>query len=159
MSAITTRQTIGPFFHEGMKWAFAPRVAHSAVITLSGAVLDANSAPVTDAMIEAWQPSAALHASDRLGACRVATDRVGRFTISLAATTIAGPFAFICVFARGMLNHQFSAVFLSDASDMMLDQVPAARRSTLIAQKISDTEYAWDVHLQGANETVFFDYE
>jgi protocatechuate 3,4-dioxygenase, alpha subunit len=38
----------------------------------------------------------------------------------------------------------------------VLNLVPAARRGTLIARKQGDV-WRWDVHMQGASETVFFD--
>jgi protocatechuate 3,4-dioxygenase, alpha subunit len=36
--------------------------------------------------------------------------------------------------------------------------VPAYKRASLIA-KSESIGYRWDVHLQGAHETVFFDFE
>jgi protocatechuate 3,4-dioxygenase, alpha subunit len=46
----------------------------------------------------------------------------------------------------------------ANAADPVLSLVPAARRATLIAAKSSEGTLQWNVHLQGANETVFFDY-
>ena len=42
-------------------------------------------------------------------------------------------------------------------SDSVLALVPADRRATLIAKKTGGNVYTFDVHLQGDNETVFFD--
>jgi protocatechuate 3,4-dioxygenase alpha subunit len=36
-------------------------------------------------------------------------------------------------------------------------QVPADRRATLVAKKTAPGVYRFDIHLQGDNETVFFD--
>jgi protocatechuate 3,4-dioxygenase alpha subunit len=44
-----------------------------------------------------------------------------------------------------------------NADDPILALVPADRRATLLAVPVSDREYRFDVVLQGANETVFFD--
>ncbi len=162
MRTFTTNQTIGPFFHEGLKWAFTHSVATDATLTLSGKVLDSNNAPVTDAMVEMWQPGGALRGQNTLGVCRVATDNNGCFSFLLSATeqgVSRAPLAYVCVFARGVLNQQFSAVFTSDIANSVLDQVPEARRSTLIARKISESHYEWNIQLQGVNETVFFEYQ
>ena len=39
----------------------------------------------------------------------------------------------------------------------MLTSVPEARRPTLIAGRTGPGTYAFDIHLQGVDETVFFD--
>ena len=66
------------------------------------------------------------------------------------------------LFARGMVKHQFSAVFLEDDAQRtrsaVLSQVPEARRATLVARRTAAGAYRWDIHLQGEQETVFFDY-
>jgi protocatechuate 3,4-dioxygenase alpha subunit len=66
------------------------------------------------------------------------------------------------VFARGLVLHQFSAVFLEDdgglARSDILQQVPEDRRATLIARKTGPAASEWDIRMQGDNETVFFDY-
>jgi protocatechuate 3,4-dioxygenase alpha subunit len=36
--------------------------------------------------------------------------------------------------------------------------VPAERRATLIARKLAEREYRWDIWMQTDKETVFFDY-
>jgi protocatechuate 3,4-dioxygenase, alpha subunit len=159
MSAFTTNQTIGPFFHEGLKWAFTHSVAADATLNLSGRVLDCNGAPVADAMVEMWQPGVALRDKNLLGVCRVATDSEGHFSFLLRTIEQGAPLAYVCVFARGVLNQQFSAVFTSDVKSSVLDQVPEARRPTLIARKISENNYEWNIQLQGTNETVFFEYQ
>lgn len=70
--------------------------------------------------------------------------------------------AYVTVFARGLVKHQFSAVFLEDdpalAQSALLEQVPPNRRDTLIARKQADGSYLWNIHMQGEHETVFFDY-
>jgi protocatechuate 3,4-dioxygenase, alpha subunit len=156
MSELTTSQTIGPFFHGGLKWAFAD----SAVgITISGRVFDGNGAEVTDAMVEAWRADVAL---DDLGFVRVATDSEGRFSFAMPSlpTDTDEPLAYVCLFARGLLNHHFSAVFVEGHVDSsLLNQVPATRRATLTAKKIDSAHYEWDIHLQGERETVFFEYQ
>jgi protocatechuate 3,4-dioxygenase alpha subunit len=45
----------------------------------------------------------------------------------------------------------------SNLDDPILNMVPADRRSTLIAKATGPGTLEWNVHLQGADETVFFD--
>lgn len=172
-SRLTTSQTIGPFPHEGWRWAFAEAgIAPSAApaVRIRGQVLDGDGAPVSDAMLEAWVPNAAASPVPGLaGLHRVPTDDEGRFAFKLPAPQAgpeAGePLALVTVFARGVLKHQFTAVFLADDPKIdtapLLQQVPAIRRATLLARPDGDGGYRWDLRLQSAEpaqETVFFDY-
>jgi len=69
----------------------------------------------------------------------------------------------LAVFARGMLLHLYTRIYFDDeagnAGDPVLALVPADRRATLIAKRKAGAgnTYTFDVHLQGDNETVFFD--
>jgi protocatechuate 3,4-dioxygenase alpha subunit len=69
---------------------------------------------------------------------------------------------YVTVFARGLVLHQFTAVFLEDdaglAQSAILNQVPEARRATLLARRTGEGQYHWDIRMQGEAETVFFDY-
>ena len=161
---ISPSQTIGPFSHEAWRWACA---AGDGDITISGTIRDGDGAPVSDAMIECWAPAAASadSANGQLlpGFRRVASGDDGGFSITLPRPQAGGePAALVTVFARGLVLHQFSAVFLGDdpalPSSTLLEQVPAARRPTLVARKTAPAAYAWDIHMQGERETVFFDY-
>ena len=56
MAARTPSQTIGPFFHEALRWPEGARLAPSATsprVMLVGHVLDGGKSPVADAMVEA----------------------------------------------------------------------------------------------------------
>ncbi|ALU91084.1 hypothetical protein [Herbaspirillum rubrisubalbicans] len=169
MSNITTSQTIGPFPHEAWAWAveLTARVDSSAPqVKISGAILDGDGVPINDAWAEAWLPgSAGAETSHAIpGYRRVPTDEEGKFTFSISQPQppAGKPVAYVTVFARGLVKHQFSAVFLEDdpalAQSALLEQVPADRRDTLIARKQPDGSYLWNIHMQGARETVFFDY-
>lgn len=164
--AITTSQTIGPFSHEAWKWASDLNPAAGA-ITIHGMIYDGAGAPINDAQIESWQPAAAdaEAAADIPGFRRVPSGEDGGFRLQLSkAEQAAGdPLAYITVFARGLVKHQFSAVFLDDDAGLsqsaILEQVPAARRATLLAARQPDGSYRWDIHMQGERETVFFDFK
>lgn len=172
-SLLTTSQTIGPFPHEGWRWAFAEAGAApsaSPAVRIRGQVFDGEGAPVSDAMLEAWVPNASASPVPGLtGLHRVPTDDDGRFAFTLPAREAGAapgePLALITVFARGVLKHQFTAVFLADDPAIdnapLLEQVPAIRRATLLARPDGDGGYRWDLRLQSAEpaqETVFFDY-
>ena len=45
----------------------------------------------------------------------------------------------------------------SNLTDAVLTLVPAERRATLLAKRIADDRYRFDIALQGPHETVFFD--
>jgi protocatechuate 3,4-dioxygenase, alpha subunit len=159
---ITTTQTIGPFPHEAWRWAV--EASAGGPLRIDGRLLDGAGQPIDDGWVEAFVPGAGLR--------RCATGALGEFSLALPAgpaaaepadpTAAAEPAAWITVFARGLLKHQFSAVFLADAPGLaaapLLAQLPAERRATLLAQRDGDG-YRWDIHLQGEHETVFLDFE
>jgi protocatechuate 3,4-dioxygenase alpha subunit len=171
MSKITSSQTIGPFPHPAWQWAVdlctPARLESSApAITISGAMFDGDGVPVNDAQVEAWMPEAgACEASQAIpGFRRVPTGDNGEFSLrlSLPPRPPGEPVAYVALFARGLTVHQFTAIFLEDDPDLprsaLLEQVPSARRPTLIAKKTGAGEYRWDIWLQSDKETVFFDY-
>jgi len=73
---------------------------------------------------------------------------------------LQAPHIDVSVFARGMLHRCVTRIYFVDepeanASDPVLQSVPAERRATLLAQPSADG-YVFDIRLQGPNETVFF---
>jgi len=67
----------------------------------------------------------------------------------------------VSVLARGMLHRCVTRIYFADepeanAEDPVLMRVPEHRRATLLAQPV-DGGYRFDIHIQGPNETVFFD--
>lgn len=172
MSKITTSQTIGPFSHEAWQWAVdactPARLETSApTVLVSGVIYDGNGAPIDDAQIEAWTPAGAAAESSQAipGFRRVPSGAAGEFALRISTpepATRGEPLMYVTVFARGLLKHQFTAVFLEDDSGLaqsaILNQVPEARRATLLARKLADGQYRWDIRMQGEQETVFFDY-
>jgi protocatechuate 3,4-dioxygenase alpha subunit len=65
-----------------------------------------------------------------------------------------------------MMHHAYTRLYFSDETeanerDPLLQQLPAERRPTLIAQKIESAPnivYQFDIHMQGDNETVFLEF-
>ena len=172
MSKITTSQTIGPFSHEAWQWAVDASLpdavkAHGPTILVGGCIYDGGGIPINDAQIEAWTPQAAAVEPEQLipGFRRAASGEHGEFSVRISLPTEGTqgePAMYVTVFARGLVKHQFTAVFLEDdaglAQSGILNQVPEARRPTLLARKTADGQYRWDIRMQGEQETVFFDY-
>ncbi len=170
MTNITTSQTIGPFSHEAWKWASdastpgAQKIDGPSVL-VSGVIYDGDGNPINDAQIEAWTPEGAALESEHLvpGFRRVPSGADGEFSMRVPQPATRGePLMYVTVFARGLVKHQFTAVFLEDdtglAQSAILNQVPQERRATLLARKTGDGQYHWDIWMQTEKETVFFDY-
>ena len=105
------------------------------------------------------------------GTAPTGTDAEGRFsflTIKPGAIREAGDFTQaphinVTVFARGLLRQVVTRIYFADealnATDPVLNAVPAERRDTLIARRQAGTaaRYHFEILLQGEGETVFFD--
>ncbi len=162
MAELTPSQTVGPFFHLGLTWPRVPATVGSVI--LSGQVLDGVGAAVPDALLELWQADAAGAPQPQGGLQRVAVDGDGRFSFSIVKPGAAGtaaPHLMLAVFARGLLRQVHTRIYFPEdgalhASDSVLQRVPAARRATLLAQR-DGAGLRFDIHLQGPQETVFFD--
>ncbi|HET8853917.1 MAG TPA: protocatechuate 3,4-dioxygenase subunit alpha [Ktedonobacteraceae bacterium] len=152
-------------------------------IRIEGRVLDGDGIPVPDAMVEIWQANAHgryNHPADSgpaqldpsfLGFGRSGTAEDGSYWFE---TVKPGPVAFdrerlqaphicVAVFSRGLLNHLVTRLYFEDepanAEDPVLQCVPDDRRVTLLARREptgAETVYCFDIVLQGAGETAFF---
>jgi protocatechuate 3,4-dioxygenase alpha subunit len=138
-------------------------------IDIVGRVLDGAGAIVTDALIEIWQADAeGRYGGDFAGFGRAPTDESGAFhfrtirpgPVPGPGNSLQAPHIALGVLGRGLLKRLVTRLYFSDSpqneTDPILDLVPAARRSTLIAQRDGDV-WRFDIVLSGANETVFFD--
>jgi protocatechuate 3,4-dioxygenase alpha subunit len=180
----TASQTIGPYLRIGLTPMFVTEIAGPDVpgerITLRGRVLDGDGRPVNDALIEVWQANAAgryAHPDDTQekpltpgfqGFGRSPTDDDGAFrftTIKPGSASgsdgqMQAPHLAVVVFMRGLLRQLVTRVYFpgdpANATDPVLQLVPVERRATLIARPAADGTLEWDIHLQGADETVFF---
>ncbi len=176
----TSSQTVGPFFQIGLEALAVADVAHGAAghaITIQGAVFDGKGALVPDAVIETWQadargsyPTSAQPGQFR-GFGRVATGEAGQFQLHTIMPGCVGgpdgttqaPHLAVMIFMRGLLTHLVTRIYFEDEAanlaDPILKLVDQARRKTLLAvpQPGSPDIYTWNVHLQGPDETVFFD--
>jgi protocatechuate 3,4-dioxygenase, alpha subunit len=152
-------------------------------IRIEGHVIDGEGAPVPDALVEIWQANSHgryHHPLDQrdlpldpdfLGFGRAGTDDAGRFwfetikpgPVPLLADRAQAPHICVTVFARGLLNHLATRLYFDDepanADDPVLRYVPEDRRTTLLARREEfdgTSVYRFDVILQGAGETAFF---
>ncbi|RZN33736.1 protocatechuate 3,4-dioxygenase subunit alpha [Bradyrhizobium sp. Leo121] len=152
-------------------------------IRVEGTVFDGEGVPVPDCMLEIWQADAqgrfsdpqdarALPNSAFKGFGRVGTDASGGYSFDTIKPgqvpdpdgTPQAPHILLAVYARGMLLHLYTRIYFDDeaanAADPVLALVPADRRATLIARHkagAANPSYVLDIHLQGDNETAFFD--
>ena len=152
-------------------------------IRIEGRVFDGDAQPVPDCMLEIWQADAqgrfadpkdkrAMPNAKFRGFGRCGTDGNGGYAFDTIKPGSVpdpdgkpqAPHILVAIFARGMLLHNFTRIYLdgeaANASDPVLALVPPDRRATLIAKRAASSGnpvYHLDIHLQGDNETVFFD--
>lgn len=154
-------------------------------IRIEGRVLDGDGAPVPDALIEIWQANAHgryNHPADQgpapldpsfLGFGRSGTAEDGSYwfetvrpgRVPFDGERLQAPHVCVTVFARGLLNHAVTRLYFEDeaanAGDPVLQCVPVERRATLLASRVAGRDgaqvvYRFDIVLQGAGETAFF---
>lgn len=151
-------------------------------IKIEGLVLDGTGTPVKDVLLEAWQADAAgiyPHPEDpRHADCatgfrgwgRIITDfDTGLWTFdTIKPGSVMGrngrpmaPHINLWLVARG-LNIGLNTRLYFDDEDNSTDPILALiehvdRRKTLLARKVSDGHYRFDIRLQGEGETVFMD--
>lgn len=183
----TSSQTVGPYFRIGLRWLNRDNLVGEGVsgerVTIQGRVFDGDGAPVRDAILEIWQANAHGrydHPEDTQakllepgfkGYGRVPVTDEGMFRFAtIKPGPVPGPqgkdqapHLVVSVFMRGVLRRMVTRIYFPDdphnASDFILNLVEPSRRSTLIAKKTASGLGAleWNVVLQGADETVFFD--
>lgn len=159
--------------------------ADVARLVIEGRIVDGVGQPVPDGLVEVWQADMHgiyRHADDpRFDATRAAalpftgfgripTEPDGSFRFTTVKPgrvagpdgTVQAPHVVVSLFMRGLLKHLSTRLYFPDegkanAEDWILNQVPEARRGTLVARQADAGELRWDVVLQGTGETVFFD--
>jgi len=182
---LTPSQTVGPYLHIGLDWLNTTELAGPGVsgerIVITGRVLDADSVPVPDGVVEIWQANAHgkyAHPDDAralpaeagfVGFGRCPTDAEGRFRFStIKPGSVPGadgqpqaPHLLVNVFARGLLKQLVTRMYFpGDAhdADSVLQLVPKERRVTLVAKPAAAGVVEWNVLIGGGgDETVFFE--
>jgi protocatechuate 3,4-dioxygenase alpha subunit len=155
-------------------------------IFLDIGVFDGDGEPVSDSLVEIWQADAdgryVRPASPAIGdawrtppeftgfgrlptgtdgVCRFETIRPGR--VADAQGALQAAHINVCLFARGLLRQLYTRIYFTGdpalEGDAIYEMVPADRRETLLAARVTGDPCRWrfDVRLQGEGETVFFD--
>ena len=152
-------------------------------ILIEGRVLDGDGVPVPDALVEIWQANAYgryNHPADHgpapldpsfLGFGRSGSVEDGSYwfetvkpgPVPFDGERLQAPHICVTVFARGLLNHVVTRLYFEDeptnTGDPVLQSVPDDRRATLVARRAPGNTavvYHFDIVLQGAGETAFF---
>lgn len=182
---VTPSQTVGPYFAIGMPFEGGNLIVPEGTpgrIRITGTVYDGRGDIIPDHLIEFWQADPDGHFADihHFGGQSTLEGFRGfgrygvedgdgtyeMFTVKPGSVPgvdggLQAPHIDVTLFARGMLDRVVTRLYFDDepeanASDPVLQRVPAERRHTLLAQPSSDG-YTFDIRLQGPGETVFFD--
>ncbi|WP_405553837.1 protocatechuate 3,4-dioxygenase subunit alpha [Streptomyces canus] len=187
----TPSHTVGPFYGHALPFPgggdIAP-IGHPDTIVLQGCITDGEGTPLPDAFVELWSadPDGNVPQADGsirrdpasggylgrngvefTGWGRIQTDANGHWTartLRPGARGQSAPYISVCVFARGLLVHLYTRIYLPGdeaalTADPLLARVPAERRDTLIAREQGDGTYRFDIRLQGEGETVFLEFQ
>ncbi|MFF9124086.1 protocatechuate 3,4-dioxygenase subunit alpha [Streptomyces sp. NPDC014889] len=186
----TPSHTVGPFYGYALPFRGGEEIAplgHPDTVTVHGYVYDGEGRPLPDALVEVWGPDPdgnlpAVDGSMRrdpasgdhlgrngvefTGFGRIQTDVDGHWyarTLRPGARGRNAPYLSVCVFARGLLVHLFTRIYLpgdeaAPAADPLLGGLDEERRATLIAAREDSGAYRFDIRLQGEGETVFLEF-
>ena len=174
----TPSQTIGPFFHDALLDEDRSEMVppdHPMAVRIEGTIYDGAGEPVPDAMVEIWQADEAGRYADATdnpntfsGFGRAGTDADGRFSFVTVKPgpvpdgSLQAPHIMVSVFARGLLKRLVTRIYFPDengsnARDPVLLSIDDPEfRKTLVAHDEGGV-LRFDVHLQGDNQTAFFE--
>ncbi|MFD4502861.1 protocatechuate 3,4-dioxygenase subunit alpha [Streptomyces sp. NPDC058457] len=185
----TPSHTVGPFYGYALPFRGGEDIApfgHPDTVTVHGYVFDGEGTPLPDALVELWgaDPDGNVSTTDGsirrdpatgdylgrngvefTGWGRIQTDTNGHWYARTLRPGVRGggaPYISVCVFARGLLVHLFTRIYLPGddtalAADPLLTRV-GERRDTLIAADEGRGTYRFDIRLQGEGETVFLEF-
>lgn len=144
-------------------------------ISIFGQIFDGEGVAINDAMVEIWQANAeGIYLKDPdhfMGFGRTGTGAGERLsfefqTIKPGQVDGQAPHINVIVLMRGLLSHLYTRIYFPDeedanANDEVLNSIDKYRQDTIIAKKVDAAggfpRYEFNIHLQGENETVFFD--
>lgn len=177
----TASQTAGPYVHigclpnsVGVTGIYSDDLTRNkpladAPIKISGKIFEGEGLVCKDMMLEFWQADERgsyengiwQRTSTNLesGLFSIKTQMPGKITT--AEGCVLAPFISVWVTARGLNLGLLTRIYFPEhenviAEDPHMALVPESRRGTLLAKPV-DGGYLFDIHLQGAAETVFFD--
>ena len=140
----TPSQTVGPYYVIGLCRRADDELDPDGV-ELTGTLFDGRDEPIGDGLVEVWDA-----AGRRFG--RSGTDTQGRFRFRIPRDCEVLD---AHVFARGLLRHQRTRIYLRNTEDELLRALDPARRATLVASTEGDG-FRFDIRMQGDRATVFF---
>lgn len=140
----TPSQTVGPYYAIGI-CRRAENELDRGGLELTGELIDGQGEPITDGLIELWDP-----AGGRWG--RSGTHPAGRFRFIVPRDCDVLE---VFVFARGLLRHQRTRIYLREVEDEVLAGLSLEQRATLQAAAVGGG-LRFDIHMQGERQTVFF---
>ncbi|MFF4489304.1 protocatechuate 3,4-dioxygenase subunit alpha [Streptomyces sp. NPDC001544] len=187
----TPSHTVGPFYGYALPFRGGEEIAplgHPDTITVHGYILDGEGKPLPDAFVELWgaDPDGNVPTTDGsirrdpatggylgrngvefTGWGRSQTDADGHWyarTLRPGPRGRSAPYISVCVFARGLLVHLFTRIYLpgdeaAHATDPLLSRLTDERRATLVAAGEGNGTYRFDIRLQGEGETVFLEFQ
>ena len=180
----TASQTVGPYLHIGLCWLTCEAIAAADTpgehVDLRARVLDADGLPISDALVEIWQADAKgryVHPEDLnqppstgfRGFGRVPTDAQGRFafhTIKPGPVAdpeggLQAPHLLVSVFMRGAAQGVVARMYFPEeprnADDRVLRRCRRNGAERWWPGGVDHNALEWDIHMQGQDETVFFD--
>jgi protocatechuate 3,4-dioxygenase, alpha subunit len=145
-------------------------------ITLEGRVIDGGGNPLKDALVEIWQADAdgiyqsraepgfsgwgRAPADAETGIFRFETIKPGR--VPFPDGRLQAPHINIWIVARGINLGLNTRIYFEDeaeanAGDPVMGRIEHRDRLTTLIAKGGAGKYSHDIHLQGPQETVFFD--
>lgn len=181
---LTGSQTLGPFFNSALmrdgendltRLRKKGPQAEGVVVEIQGQLRDCDGAPCPSALVEIWQADAAGRygaESDAnfSGFGRFLTDGEGRYSFTTIVpgavpgkgNTWQAPHISMSVYASGLLKRVATRIYFPDETtnddDPVLSGIADETvRSTLVARRIAEGSFEFDVVLQGEGETAFFE--
>lgn len=180
----TGSQTLGPFFNSALmrdgendltrRMKDGPQAAGE-VVEIQGQLRDCDGAPCPSALVEIWQADAAGQygaESDPnfAGFGRFLTDGEGRYSFTtIVPGAVPGkgnawqaPHISLSVYASGLLKRVTTRIYFPDETTNNDDPVlsgidDVAVQSTLVARRVAESQFEFNVILQGERETAFFE--
>jgi protocatechuate 3,4-dioxygenase alpha subunit len=140
----TPSQTVGPFYSIGLCRRPDEELDPDG-IELRGRLVEGRGEPIPDGMVEVWDAR-----GRRWGRSRTDGEGGFRFVVPRDCDVLEA-----YVFARGLLRHERTRIYLRPSEDAVLAALPPERRATLVAQADEDG-LRFDIHMQGEHATVFF---
>ena len=166
----TPSQTVGPFFGNYLNFNFSKKTDANLNEKINNKIIlninlkDKKKQLVKDGFIECWQ---VLQNNSKL----LYFDRINYSTKKKSYLITLNEYKsdtiiYITIFARGLLNHLNTLIYLEDKSFYKIDtfykKIPIKRRKFMLARLKRFTNnikyYEHDLYLSGINESIFFNY-